>query len=194
MLKEQLSRYNIILGSKSPRRQQLLSGLDIPYETQSKETDESFPESMDIRTVAEYLANKKAQAFESEMDSNDLVITSDTTVCLNHHILNKAKDRKEAKQMLETLSGKTHEVITGVCIKTINKSVSFSETTKVFFKALSLEEMDYYIETYQPFDKAGAYGIQEWIGYIGVEKIEGDYYNVMGLPLAKLYKALIQNF
>lgn len=187
MLKEQLSQYNIILGSKSPRRQQLLSGLDIPFEIQSKETDESFPESMDIRTVAEYLANKKAQAFESEMDSNDLVITSDTTVCLNHHILNKAKDAEEAKQMLETLSGKAHEVITGVCIKTINKTVSFSEMTKVYFKTLSSEEMDYYINNYKPYDKAGAYGIQEWIGYIGVEKIEGDYYNVMGLPLAKLY-------
>lgn len=190
MLKAKLSNYNIILGSKSPRRQELLAGLDIPFTTKTKETDESFSKDMDIRDVAEYLAIKKANAFDSELESNDLLITSDTTVCLKDQILNKAQNKAEAIAMLKSLSDQTHEVITGVCIKTSEKTISFSETTKVYFKQLDDEEIEYYVDNYQPFDKAGAYGIQEWIGYIGVKKIEGDYYNVMGLPLFKLFKQL----
>lgn len=190
MLKAKLANYNIILGSKSPRRKELLAGLDIPFTTKTKETDESFSKDMDIRDVAEYLAIKKANAFDSELESSDLLITSDTTVCLKDQILNKAQNKDEAIAMLKSLSDQTHEVITGVCIKTSEKTISFSETTKVYFKQLEDEEIEYYVDNYQPFDKAGAYGIQEWIGYIGVKKIEGDYYNVMGLPLFKLFKQL----
>lgn len=190
MLREKLKQYNIILGSQSPRRKGLLAGLDIPFTVQAKAIDESFSKDMDIKKVAEYLANQKAEAFNDELKVNDLLITSDTTVCLENGILNKARDDKEASIMLQSISGRVHEVITGVCIKTSLQLISFSEVTKVHFKSLSHEEIDYYISKHQPFDKAGAYGIQEWIGFIGINKIEGDYYNVMGLPLNRLYSEL----
>ncbi len=191
LLNEKLSAYHVILGSQSPRRRALLGELGIPFEARSKDIDESFPKDLEIEKVAEYLACKKAEAFEAELNANDLLITSDTTVCLPDEILNKASSEAEAKEMLIKLSGKSHQVISGVCIKTKTKSISFSESTKVYFKVLSEEEIEYYIEHYQPFDKAGAYGIQEWIGFIGIEKIEGDYYNVMGLPMQHLYEELL---
>lgn len=182
--------YKIILGSKSPRRKALLAEIISTFETRSKEVDESFPANMDIRKVAEFLACKKGAAFHKELKENELLLCSDTTVCVGDEILNKPANSEEARAMLEKLSGKKHEVITGVCLKSKDKEISFSDCTEVYFKNLSPAEIDYYIEKHQPFDKAGSYGIQEWIGFIGVEKIVGDYYNVMGLPLRKVYEGI----
>jgi septum formation protein len=183
--------YHLILASKSPRRQELLRSLEVDFEIRTKEVDESFPDDLEPPLVAEYLAVKKSAAFE-ELAENELLLTSDTTVICDGKILNKAADYTEAFSMIKMLSGKTHEVVTGVCLRTSNQNVAFSETTKVNFAKLSDSEIDHYIKQNKPFDKAGAYGIQEWIGMIGIEKIEGDFYNVMGLPLHRLYKALLQ--
>ena len=185
--------FNIILASQSPRRKQLLSDLGYKFTQTSKDLDESFPSDLPINEVAEYLANKKAKGFKEDLKENDLLITSDTTVCLENEILNKAANPEEAKAMLQKISSKAHEVITGVCLSSVNKSISFSGITKVYFKELSNDEIEFYIEKFKPFDKAGAYGIQEWIGFIGVEKIEGSYFNVMGLPVKLFYEA-IENF
>lgn len=182
--------YRLILASKSPRRQELLRSLEVDFEIKTKEVDESFPNTIPVSEVAEYLAVKKSEAFK-DLKENELVITSDTTVLNEGHILNKAETAEEAFEMIQSLSGKTHQVITGVCLRSFNKKVSFSETTKVTFRALEATEIKHYIQKYKPFDKAGAYGIQEWIGMIGIEKIEGDFYNVMGLPLHQLYKQLL---
>ncbi|KAA3651839.1 MAG: septum formation protein Maf [Bacteroidetes bacterium] len=184
--------YNLILASQSPRRKQLLADLGYSFTQLSKDLDESFPENMPINKVAEYLACKKADGFKADLKPNDLLITSDTTVCLANEILNKASNEAEAKTMLQKLSGKSHEVITGVCLSSMDKRISFSVSTKVFFKSLSNSEIEYYIQHFKPFDKAGAYGIQEWIGFIGVEKIEGSYFNVMGLPVKELHEAIEQ--
>lgn len=181
--------YRLILGSKSPRRQELLKSLDVDFEVQVRPVDESFPDELPVEELAEFIAQKKAEAFD-ELDKNELVITSDTVVVCDGKALAKASDYNEAVEMLQLLSGKTHQVITGVCLKTQKQTISFSEITLVHFDDLSREEVDYYINQYSPFDKAGAYGIQEWIGMIGIKGIEGDYYNVMGLPLHRLYKAL----
>jgi septum formation protein len=183
--------YRLILASKSPRRQELLRSLEVDFEIRTKDVDEDFPEDLDPNLVAEFLAIKKSTAFE-ELAENELLLTSDTTVICNGKILNKAADYNEAFGMVEMLSGKSHEVITGVCLRTKNQRITFSETTRVTFATLTTAEIDHYIKKYQPFDKAGAYGIQEWIGMIGIEKIEGDFYNVMGLPLHRLYRALTQ--
>lgn len=182
--------YHLILASKSPRRQELLRSLEVDFEIRTKEVDESFPATIPVNGVAEYLAVKKSQAFE-DLKGSELVITSDTTVLNDGQILNKAENAQEAFEMIQSLSGKTHQVITGVCLRSSNKKVSFSETTKVTFRKLEKAEIEHYIQNYKPFDKAGAYGIQEWIGMVGIEKIEGDFYNVMGLPLHKLYKHLL---
>ncbi|WP_339606221.1 Maf family nucleotide pyrophosphatase [uncultured Roseivirga sp.] len=182
--------YHLILASKSPRRQELLRSLEVGFEIRTKEVDESFPSTILVNEVAEYLAVKKSQAFE-DLKGSELVITSDTTVLNDGQILNKAENAQEAFEMIQSLSGKTHQVITGVCLRSSNKKVSFSETTKVTFRKLEKAEIEHYIQNYKPFDKAGAYGIQEWIGMVGIEKIEGDFYNVMGLPLHKLYKHLL---
>ena len=182
--------YHLILASKSPRRQELLRSLEVDFEIRTKEVDESFPSTIPVNEVAEYLAVKKSQAFE-DLKGSELVITSDTTVLNDGQILNKAENAQEAFEMIQSLSGKTHQVITGVCLRSSNKKVSFSETTKVTFRKLEKAEIEHYIQNYKPFDKAGAYGIQEWIGMVGIEKIEGDFYNVMGLPLHKLYKHLL---
>jgi len=190
MLSELLQRKNIILGSKSPRRKELLAGLDITFETRTKEVEETFPNTIEQHKVAEYLAEKKGAAFTTELTENDIVITSDTIVLCNGEILGKPKDEKNAFQMLTKLSGKSHQVITGVCIKSTEKTITFSDITKVWFKPLTSEEINYYIKKYKPFDKAGSYGIQEWIGYIGIKKIEGTYFNVMGLPVNLLYEKL----
>lgn len=183
--------YRLILASKSPRRQELLRSLEVDFEIRTKDVDEDFPEDLDPNLVAEFLAIKKSEAFEA-LAENELILTSDTTVICNGKILNKAADYNEAFGMIEMLSGKSHEVITGVCLRTSDQRITFSETTRVTFATLTTAEIDHYIKKYQPFDKAGAYGIQEWIGMIGIEKIEGDFYNVMGLPLHRLYRALLQ--
>lgn len=184
------NKWNIILGSQSPRRKQLLEQLGYSFSQIAKETDERFHEEMDITDVAEFLSRKKAKAYENDLTSGQLLITSDTTVCIGEKILNKPKNEAQAKEMLMMLSGKKHQVISGVCLSSTEKTVSFSVSTTVSMKELSPEEINYYIEKFQPFDKAGAYGIQEWIGLIGVEKIEGSFYNVMGLPVKALYEAI----
>ena len=167
----------------------MLSKLDIDFEVRVKSIDESYPNNLPKSKIAEYLAVQKSHAF-NDLNHKELLLTSDTTVLLNDVLLEKAESDLDAKRMLESLSGKTHEVITGVCLRSHDKTVSFSESTAVSFKVLKEEEIDYYISKYKPFDKAGAYGIQEWMGMIGITKIEGDFYNVMGLPLQRLYEEL----
>jgi len=184
---------NIILASKSPRRKELLKLLDLNFKVEVPEVDEVFPEALDADEVAEYLANLKANAFNN-IEANKIVITADTVVILDKQILGKPKDISEAAKMLKNLSNRSHKVMTGVCIKSKDKTVSFSNTTKVFFKQLTSSEINYYIENYKPFDKAGSYGIQEWIGAIGISKIEGSYFNVVGLPIYQLYKNLKEYF
>ena len=197
--------YKIILASNSPRRKELLAGLDVPFEVNViKGIDESYPESLDAYQVAEYIAHKKAEAYRpllQESDANTLILTADTVVIAptageqndqegKGVILGKPKDAEEAHRMLRMLSGKTHHVVTGVCLTTQLKQHCFSVVTEVTFKALSDEEIGYYIEHYKPFDKAGAYGIQEWIGYIGCTGLKGSYFNVMGLPVQRIYEEL----
>lgn len=184
------NNWNIILASKSPRRKQLLGQLGYTFTQKSKDTDESFSEEIPQRKVAEYLSVMKAAAFTEEIKQKDLIIASDTIVLIEDEILNKPNTVQEAFEMLSKLSGKQHEVITGVCLKSKEKEVSFSISTSVFFKQLKEDEINYYIEKYKPFDKAGAYGIQEWIGLIGVNKIEGSFYNVMGFPAKAVYEAI----
>ena len=190
MMFNNLTNKKIILGSKSPRRQELLKGLGLSFKIKTKEINEDFPNSIDNSDVAAFLAKKKAEYFA--LSNDEIIINSETTVLLTNRILNKPQNTEEALRMLQRLSGKTHEVCTGVCIKSIEKEIIFSEFTSVTFKLLSLDEIEYYIKHFQPYDKAGSYGIQEWIGFIGVEKIEGCYYNVMGLPISKLYQKLLE--
>lgn len=179
----------IILGSKSPRRQELLAGLGIEFEVRTKETDESYPSTLEAHEVPEHIANLKAAAF-AELSDEDTLITADTVVIAEGRIFGKPHSREEAKEMLHTLSSRTHQVITGVCIRHGKKSISFSDETLVHFSPLTDDEIDFYIDNYRPYDKAGAYGVQEWIGYIAVDRMEGSYFNVMGLPIHKVYQAL----
>ncbi len=192
MLSEILKNKKIVLASKSPRRQELLNGLNVKFTSISKEVDETYPFDMPSDEVAEFLANKKAVAYENNLTDNTLIITADTIVIVEGKILEKPSDEQEAANMLSQLSSKAHEVMTGVCVKSTNKTISFSVTTKVYFKELSVKEIFHYVQHYKPFDKAGSYGIQEWIGYIGVNKIEGSYFNVMGLPVFELNKVLME--
>ncbi len=185
--------YQLILASNSPRRKELLSSLELNFKVEAYPIDESFPPDLKEDLVAEYIAKKKADGFRT-LNQNELLITSDTVVINKGTILGKPSSKEEAFDMISSLSGNTHTVITGVMLRTLKKEVSFSESTHVTFRELSVSEIDHYINKYQPFDKAGAYGIQEWIGKIGIEKIEGDYYNVVGLPLEKLYLTLSQKF
>ncbi|MCE7993222.1 MAG: septum formation protein Maf [Roseivirga sp.] len=185
--------YHLILASKSPRRQDLLRSLGLDFEIRTREVDESFPGDMEVKQVAQYLAEKKSAAF-GELAGRELLITSDTTVVLGSVILNKPADEKEAIEMLNALSKEAHEVVTGVCLRSPDKTVTFSETTEVYFRDLTDAEIKHYVMQYRPMDKAGAYGIQEWIGMVGIEKIIGDYYNVMGLPTHRLYSNLIEHF
>ena len=181
----------IILASQSPRRHNLLTGIGLDFDIiTSLETDESFSDSMNVDEVPVYLAKKKAKTYENFIDEKTILITADTIVSLNGKILNKPKDRSDAENMLKLLSGNSHIVITGVCIKSKQKEICFNAHTTVYFNDLTKDEIDFYIEKYKPFDKAGAYGIQEWIGYIAIKKIEGSYFNVMGLPIQKLYEEL----
>jgi septum formation protein len=180
----------IILASASPRRHELLSGLGLPFRIVKSDTEESFPPDIPVLDVAPFLAKKKADAFEG-LKKGDFLITCDTTVCTNNMVINKPADYVDAKRMLKTLSGKEHTVVTGVCLRTIDRELLFSEKTIVKFAPLTESEIEYYLERFKPYDKAGAYGIQEWIGYVAIERIEGCYYNVMGLPVARLYKELV---
>ncbi|WP_319226762.1 Maf-like protein [Draconibacterium orientale] len=188
-----IPEYNFILASKSPRRQELLKSLGIHFQVKTKDVDENYPPELSPDQIPGYLAEKKANAFADELNNNDLLITADTIVVLNEKVLEKPDDYDHAYEMLSALSGNMHEVITGVCLSSTNKSVTFSALTNVQFKKLTAAEIDYYITNFKPFDKAGAYGIQEWIGSIGISHIEGSFYNVMGLPLQKLYEE-IQKF
>ncbi|WP_106828018.1 Maf-like protein [Parabacteroides pacaensis] len=191
---ENLKRYTIVLGSNSPRRKELLSGLDIPFTVLTfPNIDESYPDHMNPEFVPEYIAKKKASAYMEIMEKDTLLITADTIVWTFHEILGKPQNYQEAFRMLEILSDKVHEVITGVCITTREKQVSFSVSAAVAFDKLTKEEIEYYLNKYKPYDKAGAYGIQEWIGYIGVEAINGSFFTVMGLPIQRVYKEL-KNF
>lgn len=189
---EDLKKYHFILASKSPRRKFLLKDLGLHFEVHTKEVDESFPESLKAEEIPLHLCKKKADAFDRELDENTIVITADTIVWINGHVLNKPEDYEDAVRMLKILSGKMHEVYTAVCIKSKHKTKVFYSLTKVYFKPLSEYEIEYYIKNFHPYDKAGAYGAQEWIGYIAVEKIEGSYFNVMGLPVRELYEELIK--
>ncbi len=188
---ENIKKYNVVLASKSPRRQELLKGLGVDFTVLTKDVDESYPSKLPPIDVAPYLSWKKAKAFEDqELPDDFMVITADTVVIAGDEILGKPKDRDDALRMLSLLSGKTHRVVTGVTIHTKETSKTFSVVSKVIFDLLDCQEIEYYVDNYRPFDKAGAYGIQEWIGYIGVSGVEGSYFNVMGLPTHKLYKVL----
>lgn len=183
--------YKIILASNSPRRKELLSGIDIDYEVKTlPDIDESYPEELPNEQVAEFLAKKKASAYADILTDATLLITADTVVILNDEILGKPVDKADAKSMLKKLSGNTHRVITGVYMTSGKKQVAFSDVAFVTFGKLTDEEIDYYVEKYNPMDKAGAYGVQEWIGYVAVERIEGSYFNVMGLPISRVYEEL----
>lgn len=196
--------YKIILASNSPRRKELLAGLDMPFEVKVlKGIDESYPSTLSPYETAQYIASKKAAAYRGLLADGILILTADTVVIAPTEdeqndkegrgiILGKPKDAEDAKRMLRMLSGKTHHVVTGVCLTTVKEQHQFSVTTEVTFKSLSEEEIEYYVSKYKPFDKAGAYGIQEWIGYIGCTGLKGSYYNVMGLPVQRIYEELNQ--
>lgn len=190
LLQEKLKSYNLILVSQSPRRRDILKSLELDFQSTSVDTDETYPSTLNTKDVAVYIAKQKAEAFRTQLKNNDIAITADTVVILENQILGKPKDTKHAKYMLEQLSGKNQIVVTGVCIFSNTKIQSFSSISEVKFATLSDEEIEHYLNSYKPYDKAGAYGVQEWIGYIGIEKLIGSYYNVMGLPTHALYKAL----
>jgi len=190
---EQLNKYDIILASKSPRRQQLLSGIGILYRTVNhEEMDEAYPFVLKREEIPVYLARAKSIHYASLMAKNTLLITADTIVWLDNQVIGKPSGPEDAIEMLTRLSGNMHEVFTGVCVKTDSRESLFHASTKVYFRKLGLDEIRYYVNTYKPFDKAGAYGVQEWIGYVAVERIEGSYYNVMGLPVKQLYCELLK--
>ncbi len=193
MLAERLKHYDIILASASPRRKQLLEEMGLRFRVEPKHIDEVFPDDLNPVEAAEFLSRIKADAFtKDDLHDNTLIIASDTVVTLDGEILGKPAGKAEAIEILQQLSGKTHEVITGVTIKALDKQHTFSVTTSVVFKTLSLQEINHYIDTFKPFDKAGAYGIQEWIGHVAIERIDGSYFNVMGLPTHSLYEELLR--
>lgn len=184
--------HKLILGSGSPRRQELLRSLGFEYLLKPVNADESFPESLTAHEIPLFLAKKKADAYPYTLNETEVLITADTIVWCNGKVLNKPADFNEGKLMLEMLSGKMHEVYTAVCIKGNKKQVVFFDVSKVYFKNLNTDEIEYYLANYKPYDKAGGYGVQEWIGYIGIDRIEGSFYNVMGLPVKKLFEELIK--
>lgn len=186
-----IEEYKIILASQSPRRHYLLKEIGLEFEIKLKEfVDESYPDSLVKEEIPLFIAQKKAAVYNGELKDNEIVITADTIVWLDDKVLQKPKDTEDAFRILKELSGNCHQVYTGVCIKSNNKEFAFSACTDVYFKKLTYPEIEYYISHFQPMDKAGAYGIQEWIGYIGVERINGSFFNVMGLPIQKLYTEL----
>lgn len=188
-----LPEYNYILASKSPRRQELLHSLGINFQVVTKDVDESFPDCLSMEEIPVFLAELKAKHFLSDLKESDLLITADTIVWFKGEVLGKPENRQAAIETLQKLSGHEHQVISGVCLTSLQKQKSFYSISNVSFKQLSLDEIEYYVSEYKPFDKAGAYGIQEWIGYIGITHIEGSFFNVMGLPIQQLYTE-IQNF
>lgn len=190
MLKEKLKNYKIILASGSPRRQQFFKDLDLDFEIRVKEIEEIYPDDLKGVAITNYLAELKSNAFEGELQPNDLLITSDTIVWLNGNALGKPKDYEDAVHILKSLSNATHEVITSVCFKTMTNTVTLNDSTKVTFNTLTENEIRYYLDNYKPFDKAGAYGIQDWIGLVGISKVEGSYTNVVGLPTHLVYDYL----
>jgi len=190
MLREKLKNYNVILASGSPRRQQFFKELDFEFNIQVKEIEEKFPKHLKGAEITDFLANLKSQAF-TNLTEKDLLITSDTIVWLENKALGKPKNKQEAYTMLKELSGKKHEVITSISIRNNNFQKIINDTTVVYFKEISDKEITYYINNYNPYDKAGAYGIQEWIGFIAIDKMEGSYFNVVGLPVHKLFKELM---
>jgi septum formation protein len=192
MLKEKLNKINIILASGSPRRQQFFKEMDLHYTVRLKEIEEIYPEYLKGAEITNFLAELKANAFENELEENDVLVTSDTIVWLNGKALGKPRDYDDAFKMLQQLANQTHEVITSVCLKSIDKIEVFHCVTKVTFADLSDEAIRYYLDNYQPFDKAGSYGIQDWIGLIGISNIEGSYTNVVGLPTEMLFQKLMQ--
>jgi septum formation protein len=192
MLLEKFKNKNIILASGSPRRQELFKELGLNFKIKVKSIEESYALSLKEEEITNYLSKLKASAFEGELTKNDILITSDTIVWHNDKAIEKPKNKQHAIEMLQELSSTNHKVITSVCIKTIDTENVFFDTTIVHFKNLSLKEIEFYVENYNPYDKAGAYGIQEWIGFIGVTRLEGSYFNVMGLPVHKLYEELLK--
>jgi len=192
MLREKLKKYTIILASGSPRRQQFFRDLDLDFEIRLKEIEEIYPPNLTEEDITDYLAVLKSDAFEGTLTEMDILITSDTIVWHEDRALGKPKDYEDAFLMLQSLSNKTHKVITSVCFKTSTTTTVISETTRVTFHPLKDEEIRYYLDHYHPFDKAGSYGIQDWIGFIGVARIDGSYPNVMGLPIDKVYAYLNQ--
>lgn len=188
-----LDKYHVVLASNSPRRKELLGGLGIPYEVRTIDgIDESYPDNLSGEEIPVYISSKKAEAYLDTMRDDDLIITADTIVWIDNHVLGKPKDEVDAKRMLLLLSGRIHKVITGVTLITRNVRKSFSVTSEVEFAVLTEDEIDYYVKTFRPLDKAGAYGVQEWIGFIGVRNLIGSYFNVMGLPVQRLYQELKQ--
>lgn len=186
-----MKEYKIILASNSPRRKELLAGLDIDFEVKVLPgIDESYPEYLSVDEIPQYIAQEKAEAYRNLIDEDTLVITADTVVVLGNQILGKPKDEEDACRMLRQLSGKTHQVITGVCLTTLHKQKRFAVSTNVTFKEFTEDEINYYVSHYHPMDKAGAYGIQEWIGHIGVTALNGSYFNVMGLPVQRIYSEM----
>ena len=191
MVKQKRMDYHLILASNSPRRQELLKGLDWPFEVRGKAgIDETYPDDLSAEEVPLYLSKLKAKAYCAELQPEELLSTADTIVVVGNRILGKPRNAADAKTMLALLSGRTHQVVTGVSLTTQHKQVAFKVVTDVTFKALSQTEINYYVDTYKPLDKAGAYGVQEWIGYIGVTALNGSYYNVMGLPVQRVYEEL----
>jgi septum formation protein len=190
MIIDKLNDYEIILASRSPRRQQLLQELGLKFEVVAREYSETYPEGLGGEEIARYVAHEKAASFKNEISYNEIVIAADTIVWCNNRVLGKPVNRNDAARILKEISGNTHEVITGVSILSQSKQCTFSDSTKVTFDSLSDEEIYYYIERYRPYDKAGAYGIQEWIGIVACSHIDGSYFNVVGLPVQKLYKEL----
>lgn len=191
LLHDKLKNYRLILASQSPRRRQLLSDAGLEFTLADRfECDETFPQNMPAEDVAEYLSRLKSEAYPEPLVEGDILLTADTVVIADNRVLGKPSDRAEAIEMISLLSGCDHEVITGCTLRTATRRRSFSVRSKVHFRALDREEIEYYVDCYRPFDKAGAYGIQEWIGYVGIEGIEGSFYNVMGLPVQRLYSIL----
>ena len=191
LLKDKLQDYRLILASASPRRRELLAACDLDFVLAEKfECEECYPADLEADKVAEYLSQLKSNAYPHSLGEKEILLTADTVVILGDKILGKPKDSADAERMLKMLSGATHKVVTGVTLRTAKQTISFSAESLVSFRTLEAEEISYYVEKYRPLDKAGAYGIQEWIGYIGIEGIEGSFYNVMGLPVQRLYSAL----
>lgn len=192
MIIDKLNDFKIILASRSPRRQQLLLELGLKFDVVIKEYKEIYPEGLSGEEIARYVAHEKAACFKNDLSDNEIVITADTIVWCNNKVLGKPLNHKDAERILNEISGNTHEVITGVSLLSRSKELTFSDSTKVTFEPMTSKEISYYIDKYKPYDKAGAYGIQEWIGIIACSHIDGSYFNVVGLPVQKLYKELIR--